>query len=646
MSAVDPLAAAVAAANADLAALIDGELAQLAADAQALRGLLVEDAVITARVLPSNGLTDLIEIAGRRVAASLPPTVRPGDALQVRVTGFDGDRILLQIVGTGADAAVETGPTNLPPLAPLVPGTGPAIAPPPAVGVVSGAGVVSGPGTVPAQSGAGAVPGQSGAAAQSGGSARAVRVEVTEIPLAVPPARPGVGAAFTSVVSRANVAPSQHADAAAPTGLPPRAPVAAPGEPTSIEARLATARAAIAQRTAAVDADLLHAPAAPPLGGGGRFVAPPQIESKPLAANPAASRTARASALAAYAEPVAMLRALRLPVTPSNVASASLALQHPDRLPDALAALERALPHASGDPHVATLRTLLAFVGRIDPRSPALAAQIAAYVDHVVDGAEPKLATLLGAADAAALSPARNAGAGTNTYVNVNANNANAGDSATTHANDASAPYAREDTAVRRTAPPPLPAALAAERAAALNADLKHTLLAVAANPATPESVAPSLAGALTALTAVQVGAAQTLAANPGGIAFTIPLATPHGTSSAHISVKRDAPDGRGGMRVDPQNFRIAFVLDTAHFGTVAIDLVTVGRDVTVDVRTEAAPAMRAFRDALGGLTARLESLRYRVASAGASLGTTSTVAVEAPPSRAPDPDAAVDRSA
>ena len=59
---------------------------------------MVEDAVVTARVLPSNGLTDLLEIAGRRVAASLPPTVRPGDALQVRVTGFDGDRILLQIV--------------------------------------------------------------------------------------------------------------------------------------------------------------------------------------------------------------------------------------------------------------------------------------------------------------------------------------------------------------------------------------------------------------------------------------------------------------------------------------------------------------------------------------------------------------------
>jgi predicted phage tail protein len=87
-------------------------------------------------------------------------------------------------------------------------------------------------------------------------------------------------------------------------------------------------------------------------------------------------------------------------------------------------------------------------------------------------------------------------------------------------------------------------------------------------------------------------------------------------------------------------------VLDTAHHGTVAIDLVTVGRDVTVDVRTESAPAMRAFRDALGTLTARLESLRYRVASAGASVGTTSVVTVEAPPAPAVNPDATVDRSA
>ncbi len=192
----------------------------------------------------------------------------------------------------------------------------------------------------------------------------------------------------------------------------------------------------------------------------------------------------------------------------------------------------------------------------------------------------------------------------------------------------------------------PVAAAVAAERGAALAVDLKGTMLALASDAATPASLAPSLAAALSAITAAQLSAAQALASNPSGIALTIPLATAHGQANAQITVTRDAPEHGRSTPVDPSNFRIAFVLETAHYGTVAIDLVTVGRDVTVDVRTESSVAMRAFRDALGGLTARLESLRYRVASAAASVGTTSTVAVEAPPATPADPDAAVDRSA
>src|SRR5665213_3233366 len=592
---VDPV---VAAAQADLTALIDAEIAQLAADAQALRALLVEGAVVTARVLPSNGLTDLLEIAGRRVAASLPSTVRPGDVLQVQVTGFDGDRILLQVVGTGADAAVE-------PLAPYAP---PPVVPalPPQAAPIAGPPLAVAP---PAPTAASAAP--ISAAAQ-----RAEPVAVEPVPVALPAVRPALGATFSSVVSRASVAAAPSAPsvsstasprAAQPGGAPPAAqrPVlATPREPTSIEARLAATRAAVAQRFV--------------VDGLRGFTAPVPIAPKaaspsaPAAAPPAAQplAPARPAALSAYAEPVALLRALRLPVTPSNVASATLALQRPERLPAALAALERALPRASDDPNVATLRTLLAFVGRVEPRSPALAAQIAAYVDHVVDGPEPKLATLL-AASRAATPPAPDG-----------------------------APNAPPEPS------PPLAAAVAAERAAAVGVDLKQTILALVADPATPHAMAPALAGALTAITAMQVGAAQALAAQPDGLAFTIPLTTPYGVANAHITVKRDAPEGRGSGSLDPENFRIAFVLDTIHYGTVAIDLVTVGREVSIDVRTEAAPAMRVFRDALGGLTTRLESLRYRVASAGASLGTTSTVAVEAPPARPFDPAAAVDRSA
>ncbi len=405
----------------------------------------------------------------------------------------------------------------------------------------------------------------------------------------------------------------------------PRAAVVPPAEPTSIEARVAAARAAGAQpRAAASPPPETVAPTRPAQG----FVAPPQFGAKASLPNaPLTNAPARATGLAAYAQPVTLLRALKLPVTPSTVASATLALQRPDRLPAALAALEAALPTGSSDPHVATLRTLLAFVGRIEPGSPALAAQIAAYVEHVVDGAEPKLATLLAAvreANSAAPSPQPpppSASLGT------------------------SASEAPRQPQPQPEQQQPLPAAVVAERTAALSGDLKQTLLAVVADPATPAALAPSLAGALTALTAVQVHAAQGLAAQPDGLAFTIPLATQNGPANAQITVKRDAPRG-GGAPLDGENFRIAFVLDTAHFGTVAIDLVTVGRDVTVDVRTDSAPAMRAFRDALGTLTARLESLRYRVASAGASVGTTSTVGVQAPPAPAAAPNATVDRSA
>ncbi|HEY4440820.1 MAG TPA: hypothetical protein VGN14_10205, partial [Candidatus Elarobacter sp.] len=373
---VDPLAAA---GSADLAALIDAELAALAADAQALRAMLVENAIVTARVLPSNGLTDLIEIAGRRVAASLPPTVRPGEVLQAQVTGFEGDRILLQIIGTGASASVEGQPS------PYALGADPALF------------VASSVVTAPPASGAPpvATPQVPAAPAQPAASA----------PAEPPPIPPGSGASLSAVVSRANVAPSSGEPAPIRADVPLRAAVVPPGDPTSIETRLATSRAATTPPRAAVPPTAgpvrTTAPAVPsapnaisrttiPPFVAQRFVPPPPIAPRaaaaphPVETQPvvrtvppaAASATPVVSArsAAAYAEPVALLRALRLPVTPSNVAAATMALDKPERLPVALAALERALPRVAADPHVATLRALLPFVGRIDPRSPALAA--------------------------------------------------------------------------------------------------------------------------------------------------------------------------------------------------------------------------------------------------------------------------------
>jgi hypothetical protein len=577
---VDPLAAG----GADLAALLDAEIASLAADAQALSALLVEGAVVSARVLPSNGLTDLLDIAGRRVAASLPPTVRPGDVVAVRVTGFDGGRILLQIVdGAGTSGAADTS------------------------GTAAGTFVVGTPAGPVAPSAAAFVPGSIRPAAPppaADGEHPAASQPTTARPGPVAPGaftRPGLLGGYAPALGRP----------AAPIPGQPGATVAVPlsedaDGPTTIETRLAAANAALAPGGIA-------ARVAQP--GTGRLVAPPPIAPKAGLAEAAGAPTvARATGLSAFAEPAALLRGLRLPVTPANLAAAALALDRPERLPAALAALERALPNASADPHVATLRALLPFVGRIEPDSPVLATQIAAFVDHVVDGAEPKLATLL-AASAASASPA-SAGAGSATQT---------------------------VSVVEAT----VPAALAAERAAALGSNLKQNVLALAAGAAdggtASEPLGPALAGALTALTAVQTQAAQLLAGRPDGLAFTLPLTTPFGQQNARIAVQREAPQGRGAP-LDGANFRIAFVLETAHYGTVALDLVTVGRDVTVDVRAESALAVRAFRDALGGLTARLESLRYRVASAGAVMGPIASV--PSPTQPAARAAGAVDRSA
>ncbi len=102
---VDP----VGLTGAAVSALIDAELNALAADAQVLQAQLQPGDVVSATVLPSNGLTDLVQINGNRVAAALPPTLRPGDVIQVQVTAFDGPQILLQMLEAEAAATASSG---------------------------------------------------------------------------------------------------------------------------------------------------------------------------------------------------------------------------------------------------------------------------------------------------------------------------------------------------------------------------------------------------------------------------------------------------------------------------------------------------------------------------------------------------------
>src|ERR1700691_3668547 len=104
------IAAAANSSNAAVEALISAELTALAADAQALQGQVTAGQVVTAQVLPSNGLTDRIQILGNRVAAALPPGLAPGDAFTAQVTGFNGPQILLQVLNTVDPAQLTTTP--------------------------------------------------------------------------------------------------------------------------------------------------------------------------------------------------------------------------------------------------------------------------------------------------------------------------------------------------------------------------------------------------------------------------------------------------------------------------------------------------------------------------------------------------------
>jgi hypothetical protein len=637
---VDP-AAVAANANAGAAALdalITAELNALAADAQALQQQVAIGDVLNATVLPSNGLSDLISIQGSRVAASLPPTLTPGDQITVQVTGFNGPQILLQILSTSDGAPPSSSGTAPEAPIPIPVSTGtPSTAP---------SGATLPPSTpVPAP------------ATSSVAPPAAVFVAASVRPNAPvpPPIVPGVAAAEPETDAAPGTIPG-----AAGTTLP--TPVFG-----GIEARLAAARAASvsvaaplppnAARSdlAALVARLPNAPRPPvapppvPAAAAGTanapaatarpFVVPPQIVVTARASTPAPPANAPSDAagantastppsVARFQDPLALVRALKLPVTPSNLAAAKLALDAPQRLPAALATLESALPE-SDDPRVATLRTITAFVGKMEPSSPQLAAQIAAYVDHVVTGSEPALAQML-AAHAAESAAATDATAATAGEV--------ADAAATGAASEAPAgePIVAAATAADAASAPSVPVvaqAQIAERSATIAVSLKEQLFSLVNAPPVSgreaEAIAPSAASALTAVTSVQLAAAQAAAANPQTMTFNLPLWSGNGYTQAQISVDRDAPDTPS-VPLDGDNFHIAFVLDTKNLGTVAIDLRTVGRAFSLSVKTETLRTAQRFGDELSRLTDRLSTMRYQPKSVEA--------VVASSPAGMPDP--------
>jgi hypothetical protein len=649
---VDPAAAAAANASgaAALDALVTAELNALAADAQALQAQVAIGDILNATVLPSNGLSDLINIAGSRVAASLPPTLTPGDQITVQVTGFNGPQILLQILSAGDG---EPGTANVPGTPIPIPAEGSAPATP--------ASVPSPAGTVPPPSASPLPPGGTPVAPPAAAFVAASVRPNAPVP---PPIVPGVsaaepvdgppgtipGAAGTTLIApvfdgiEARLAASRAAatslSTAAPgAGAPPSpaatagaAPRPAPNPPAPPPPAPAGNVPAAAARGAGAAPANLASPLARP------FVVPPQIVASRFAAAPAAAPAAPANGAASgaaaapappagvahYQDPLALVRALKLPVTPTNLAAAKLALDAPQRLPAALATLESALPQ-SDDPRVATLRTIAAFVGKLEPGSPQLATQIAAYVDHVVTGSEPVLAQLLAAhvaetalPESAVAPPADGLPAG----APVEGEPATAPAGAATPAATESAPAA---VAAESTVPV-VALAQIAERAATIAVSLKEQLFSLVNGPPAggrdAESILPSAASAaLTAVTSVQMAAVAAAAANPQTMSFSLPMWLGSSYAQAQIAVDRDAPDTPN-VPLDGDNFHIAFVLDTKHLGTVAIDLRTVGRSFALSVKTENLRTAQRFGDELSRLTDRLSSLRYQPKSVEAMVAT------------------------
>ncbi len=656
---------------AQVAAAVDVEIAALAADAQALTGLLDVGNTARATVLKSNGLTDLLLIVGKRVAASLPPDLKPGDQIFVEVTGFTDGHIDLRVVPApeGETAAPTPGiPQQDSPTPPTLAPSGsaaasyvaalpaaddlPPIAPPVSVFVAASVIRAAAASAEPPPL-AGSPPPASAIATSAANSIVALGEESAPV-VARSAGRLAVDAALAAKLAppqplEARLAALRAAGAPAippprPTPVPPLtarfgAPppirpsgfVAPPfirqsGTAASEPARITPGSPKpIGQGVASVNARFStispHAPLqgrrpienAVPIRTRGDTTVPDTIRAVPRGTSSATGTQAAQAATAtstlakpaappvradAFRDPSVLLRALRVPVTQTNLASATLALQSPHRVPAALAALERALPDGRSDPRVATLRTIVGFVNRLDPQSPTLAAQIAAYVSHVVDGAETKLATLLQSYAAHAEPPPA-------TALPASASN----DTAMARASGAPALPAA-------ATPAPLAAAQTLIAAAALDHDLKTTLQALLITPTAGTEAAPTAAiqTALTALTGVQLDVANTLAQIPQQVTFTIPLPLVHPDAQARVTIDRKRHDDPT-QAIDGDNFHIAFILTTKHLGTVTIDLRTVGRAVNVGVHTEAELAAQTFGGALARLKNRLESLRYNVTS-------------------------------
>ena len=577
MSALNPIATA---------ALVDAAL-NLGFPADVLQAQLSVGDLLVATVLPSQNGQDLIEILGQQVVAQLPPEVHPGETLLLQVTGFSGNQILVHNLGL------------YDPQSPL-----------PTVTIELPASESAGPRTAELTN----VPPQ---ALQPQAQIQTPPQSQTPPQPQTPPQTPPVSPPRAVFVA-ASVRPAAPA---------PAAPQSAPQVFASVEARIAAAQTARAAAQVLAPQSLQRPQPATPQ-------TTPLIVSRAQTAVQTAVQDAANLVQRAVRTVGDLLKAARLPDTPLTRTAAAIAPEAPSRLPSVLARLEAALPRTSEDPRIATLRTIAAFVGRMNPQNEeTLPAQISSYISHVLEGSEPKLAQLLQAFAQRSSQPAE---LPAQTQAQLPADPESTQTPAPNISGPVSAQAPQHDSTPASAVTQNVAAARVAERAAAIDYDLKSLVLSLLRNP--PAERTPTLTQALNealvTLTGTQLNMVSNNLQSPNAIAFGLPVFYREGGKQAQIRISRDS-DSRA-AKLDADNFHIAFVLDTANLGTVAIDLQTTGRAVKIDVKTEHHPAASQFSGTLDALRTRLEGLRYRVASAVAGIATRTNGASKPQPESAP----------
>ena len=596
MGSLDPLAAFALQAVASAQAAIDEAVLNLGTLVENLRASVAIGDILTATVLPPENGVDRLQLLNQTVAAQLPPGIFPGETISLQVTGFTSTGLLVRNLGPDAEAPAPESPAPTP-------------AQPPPV-----------------------VPPRNAASPKS---------PAAGVPPSQTPARPSSASAPVAppreIFVAASVRPNPQAPVPDPDG--PKSPRPLPAE---LEARIAANRAAPPPAAGVRPVAPPRTPAAPPplLKPGDVAIAVARAVVERSGASGAALPKASIDAVmpppspppVASARPTpeaALLARLRVPISATTLAAARLVETAARSTTTAYEKLDALLAKQMPSEELVPLRSLLSFVGRLDLRNAAaLPEQIAAYVSNVVSAAESKISAIVQAWSA-----------------NVAEDALPGGGTAAQHQSGAPVPLAQDATL------PPSLAVRAAEREVALAHDLKSALLALVANP--PSGTTPQLSAAirdaLSATTAVQLNALQAQAAEPNTITISLPAYYHEHGAPAKLRISKDAPNGK--QALDADNFHIAFVLDTAALGTVAIDLQTAGRSVSVDVKTETPRAAERFRTSLGDLRGTLEDMHYRVASAVAGVAPRTVAPAPAPvaPAQAPAsrrPDGNVDAQA